>query len=289
MGARANLVIHAPDQQIALEAANAVFERISELERVLSDWMLDSEVARLRAVSPGTLTPISPDLDRALSSAAEILETSEGVFDVTCGRMTALWREARQTGMLPSQDAIQEARAKGGWHSLNQVDLENGPGIQFGPHHLWLDFGGIGKGIAADEGLDLLRAHGLDRSLVELGGDLAIGDPPPGRKGWQIRRGAEGEMLQLSNCGIATSGTSEQFLEIDGQRLSHLLNPRTGQFIDGTVAFTVVAPTAAEADAWASVAAICGIDEAKRMSASTKGPDFIDGLFQLPAATPAKP
>ena len=265
MGTRANLVIHAHDQEAAEEAAEAVFERVAAIEDVLSDWQLDSEVVRLRGMPAGFSIVISHDLDKALASSFEISLASGGAFDVTCGRLTHLWRGAKQAGRLPSSDSIEEARAGGGWQQLERIAGQDGPMLRSRSGSPWLDFGGIGKGMAADEALDILQNRGLDRSLVDLGGDMAIGSPPPGKSGWRIEALNQERTLVVSQCGVATSGSTEQFMLVDGHRLSHLLHPKTGQAVPDRGSFTVMAPTATQADAWASVAAVVGVEAARGM------------------------
>ena len=129
-----------------------------------------------------------------------------------------------------------------------------------------LDFGGIGKGLAVDDAMEVLRSRGLSRSLVTLGGDLATGDPPPGQNGWRVARPAGQPLLILVNAGVATSGAGEQHLQSGGRRLSHLLDPRTGEAIPEHADVTVVASSAALADAWASVAAVVGCEEAQKLA-----------------------
>ena len=90
-----------------------------------------------------------------------------------------------------------------------------------------LDFGGIGKGHAAECAVQVLRARGRGRCLVALAGDIAAGDPPPGERGWKIEiAGMKGE-LRLANGAVSTAGDAEQFGEIEGVRYSHIIEPRT--------------------------------------------------------------
>lgn len=200
---------------------------------------------------------------------------SDGAFDVTCGQLTLLWRQARQQGVPPGDDAIEQARSVTGWQSLQRLPGVEGPALVSHLGGPWLDFGGIGKGFAADEALTVLMDRGLARSLVELGGDMAVGLPPPGREGWRIAAVGFAEPFVLSTCGVATSGSTDQFLEVDGQRWSHLLDPRTGRAVPDRGAFTVVAPDATEADAWASVAAVVGIEAARAMVEPGQGIGFL--------------
>ena len=135
----------------------------------------------------------------------------------------------------------------------------------------WLDFGGIGKGFAADEALAVLHAHGLPRSMVEIGGDLAMGDRPPGKAGWAVASPSHSRLIVQRHSGLATSGSSEQHLDIGERRLSHVLDPRTGAPVEDRAAYTVQAPSAAEADALASAACVLG-GEALELLVGSKYP-----------------
>jgi len=128
-----------------------------------------------------------------------------------------------------------------------------------------LDFGAIGKGWACDRALDTLAAHGITSALVELGGDLACSAPPPGRTGWTISAGngtqAEDARLSVAHCGVATSGDDAQGWLVDGQRLSHIVRPQTGDALRNTSRVTVVAANGANADALATAVEVLGTEK----------------------------
>ena len=124
-----------------------------------------------------------------------------------------------------------------------------------------LDLGGIAKGYAADEALQVLRSHGLDRALVTLGGEVVAGSPPPGQPGWTVALrtpGGEQRPLSLNNAAASTSGDAEQWMEVAGQRYSHVFDPRTGQPLIGRRSVTVVAREGMVADALATALSVLG-------------------------------
>jgi FAD:protein FMN transferase len=260
MGVQARIVLWAASDEQAERAAAAAFERLDRSERALSDWLVDGELAHLEASAGGEPVAVSSDLWACLERALEIARATEGAFDPTLGPLTRLWRDARRTGVAPSQDAIEEARARTGWQ---HVELDRAahtvrltlPGMQ-------LDFGGIGKGFGADRALETLREHGIERALVGLAGDHALGAAPPQDRGWTIQAGNERRKLQLSYCGVSTSGDLEQHFELDGARASHILDPRTGLGVVGRPQVTVVAGDAATADALATAVSVVGPDGA---------------------------
>jgi thiamine biosynthesis lipoprotein len=260
MGVQARIVLWTDSPERAERAAEAAFERLARVEQALSDWLVDGELARLEARAGGEPVEASADLAACLEGALGLARATDGAFDPTLGPITRLWREARRTGHAPSDAAIEAARARTGWQ---HVELDPAartvrlalPGMQ-------LDFGGIGKGFGADRALETLREHGIERALVGLAGDHALGAAPPDARGWRIQAGSERRMLDLAYCGVSTSGDSEQHFDGDGVRTSHILDPRTGRGVAGRPQFTVVAGDAATADALATALCVVGLDGA---------------------------
>jgi thiamine biosynthesis lipoprotein len=259
MGVEARIVLYATDSTSAVGPARAAFDRIAQLDAIMSDYREDSELMRLTERAAGRAVPVSDPLWRVLETSQELARLSAGAFDVTAGPYIRLWREARRTGRLPAPTNIAEARVRSGWQRLHldssgqTVRLET-PGMQ-------LDLGGIAKGFAADEALAVLRDHGVTRALVELGGDLVVGDPPPGRRGWEIRLAdAAGAppAVELANAAISTSGDAAQFVEIDGERHSHVIDPRTGLALKDRVVATIIAPSGTLSDGLSTLAGVLG-------------------------------
>ena len=274
MGARASLTFYMEDEMMAAKAAEAVFARLAEIEDVISDWRSDSEVMTVQARPVGSSGPISLDLARILAVSLEVARQSNGSFDVSCGATTKLWRSARRSGVIPAEADIQAAASTCDYRDIRLNQKESTPTVQINRAGLEFDFGGIGKGFGADEGLAILMDLGATSALVDLGGDMAVGQPPPGDSGWRIQLPGT-EVLMLSSCGIATSGATEQFMMIDDQRRSHLVNPQSGQPVLDTGEVTILAPSAVLADAWASVVLVTGLETARTLAGSDSGIRFL--------------
>ncbi len=260
MGTPCRIVLYAPDEEASVRASRDAFERIVELESVLSDYRQDSEVSRLSRAQAGLWHPVSSDLAEAIQLSRSVHEASHGAFDPTLGTLTKLWRQSRSDGRLPDPETLGLARSRAGLH-LVEIDRSRRR-IRFERAGVRFDFGGVGKGIAADEAMTVLRRHGVRAALIDFGGDLLAGHAPPDRPdGWRVsvedglgtRR-----VLLLTNQAVATSGDLEQFVEIDGVRYSHIIDPRTGLGLTERRAATVIAPNAALADALASAACVLG-------------------------------
>ena len=254
MGVATRLVLYARDDATARAAARAAFARIAALEDKMSDWRPESESRRLERRA-GAWVPVSRELFAVLARAVEVARASDGAFDPTVGPLVAVWREARRTRRLPAPATLDSARARVGWRKLaldparRRVRLD-APGMR-------LDLGGVAKGWILDDALGVLRARGVTRALLEAGGDIVVGDAPPGRAGWEIDTpGASAEVARRAGAlvrgAVATSGPAAQLVEIDGVRYSHVVDPRTGVPLTSARQATVVARAGATADALAT-------------------------------------
>jgi thiamine biosynthesis lipoprotein len=259
MGTTFGILLYAPDSLSARQAASSAFRRIDTLNAILSDYLEDSELSRLsRTAGRDQWVTVGPDLWRVLRISHRASRKSRGAFDVTIGPVVQLWRRSRRQHKLPSAEAIAKARASVGYrfikyHPFRKAVLLQKPDMR-------LDVGGIGKGYAVDEALKILRRQGLEAALVDGGGNLAIGAPPPGKKGWRVQLGvSEGDTTQaitlpLHHLGVSTSGDHYQFVEMDGQRYSHIVDPATGSGLTSQRTVSVVARNGTTAD-WLSTAA----------------------------------
>ena len=263
MGTDTRIVVYADDERGAGAAARAAFDRVEGLNAILSDYQSTSELMTLSARAGQGAVVISDDLFRVLAAAQDLAARSDGAFDVTCGPLTRLWRRARHVSELPATARVDEARALTGFPSLHldaaaRTATLDKPGM-------FLDVGGIAKGYAAEEALRVLSARGLSRALVALGGDIAVGDPPPNRDGWLIDvatldSSAPAGPILLRNAAVSTAGDAEQWLTANGVRYSHILDPRTGWPMTIRSTTTVIAPHGLDADGLDTTAAILGVD-----------------------------
>ncbi|MEM7227544.1 MAG: FAD:protein FMN transferase [Planctomycetota bacterium] len=263
MGSRTEITVYAPDEATAFRGTRAAFDRLRELEDVMTDYREDSELMRLCAEQSGTPVEVSDDLWRVLKAADAMARSTDGRFDHTVGPIVQLWRRASTTSIRPDEEAWRDAFQSVGWH---RVEFDDGAQrITMLAPSMRLDLGGIGKGFAADEAVRVLDAHGLPRCLVNLGGDIVAGDAPPGQAGWRVStdpiNGAKPVSAWVRRDAIATSGDRYRTVIIDGTRYAHLIDPRTGQPLRRSFEVTVRGPDGATADAWASAWSVAGPDD----------------------------
>ncbi|GAB6166705.1 hypothetical protein JCM19992_27050 [Thermostilla marina] len=263
MAVPVRIVCYAASEDQARQAARAAFTRIRELNDVFSDYLPDSEVSRLCATAgSGEAVPVSDDLWHVLVLSRDLAEKTGGAFDVTIGPLIQLWRRARTLRELPREYRIREARAAVGFDKV-RFD-EQHQAVELTVAGMKLDFGGIAKGYAIDQALAVLRQHGISRALVDAGGDIGVGDPPPGRDAWVVGIAPlnpgepPGYFVKAAHCAVATSGDRYQFVMVDGKRYSHIVDPRTGVGLTQHSEVTVIAPNATLADALATGVSVLG-------------------------------
>jgi thiamine biosynthesis lipoprotein len=184
-----------------------------------------------------------------------------------------LWRRARRRDELPSPERIAEFKRSVGYRFV-RIDRAKSS-IELTKDGMWIDLGGIAKGYAIDEALAELRKQGISRALVDAGGDVGLGDSPPDRPSWTVGvapldpEADPSVLLSLSNVAVATSGDMWQYVEIDGRRYSHIVDPRTGLGLTDHSSVTVIAPDAITADGLASAVSVMG---------PKKGIELIDAM-----------
>ena len=253
MGTAFRIIVYAADSAQAVKEIERAFVRVDSLERIMSDYRSDSELNRLsQTAGRDTFVSVSPDLWRVLCSAQRLSRRSAGAFDVSIGPLSKLWRRAFRRQEFPDSAAVAAARDAVGYRNIELRRRDRS--VRLRREGMSLDLGGIAKGYAVDAAMAVFRAGDIDRVLVDGGGDLLLGDPPPGAAGWRIAS-PKGEIV-MHNRAIATSGDRYRYLEWAGRRYSHLIDPRTGYGVTHGSAVSVLAPTATLADALASAASI---------------------------------
>jgi thiamine biosynthesis lipoprotein len=271
LGTRVELKAYHADMPVVQRAFSDAELLVRELESILSDYKPDSETSRLSERASQQPTKTSKPLWDVLVASERWYRLSDGAFDASLGELTRLWRKYRRKAAMPPQEDIERALDHGGWEQVElkresrRVSLES-PDVRF-------DFGGIGKGYIVDQTYDLLRERGLKRCLVNISGNMRLGDAPPGRGGWRIEiaPNSDGQSpvrrFELSRTAIATSGDLWQFVEINGTRYSHILDPNTGWGVRGPVSATAIAANATDADAMATIACILPAEQTLALAA----------------------
>jgi thiamine biosynthesis lipoprotein len=279
MGTLFRIVLYAADEAKAKTAAQAAFARIAELDGIMSDYKPASELMKLCKKAGGDPVQVSADLFAVLEKAQEIAGKTDGAFDVTVGPIVRLWRKARRTRKLPDAEELKRALALVGYEKMKLDPAKRT--VQLLVMGMLLDLGGIAKGYAADAALEVLRSHGIGQALVAAGGDIRVGEAPPGKRGWKIgiaplKKPADppDQFVLLVNAGVSTAGDAHQFVEIDGKRYSHIVDPRGGRALEGRRSVTVIAANDTTADV---------LDTALCVMGAERGLKLIEGMNDVAA------
>lgn len=249
----------------AADVEAAVVGELRQVDAELSTWRPDSEVARFNASAAGEWFPVSTPVAALAVDALALSRRSAGAFDLTVAPLARLWGfgpEASANGSAPNAHAVAAARRMVGWRQL-EARLDP-PGLRKGQDGLSLDFSAIGKGHGVDRVAERLDGMGCRSYLIDVGGEVRTRGQGPRGGPWRIGverpdGGAPRWVLRLSGQSAATSGDYRNFRMLEGRRLSHTIDPRSGEPVSHALAsVTVVADSAAEADALATAIQVLG-------------------------------
>ena len=256
------------DEEVVKEAFNVV----KEIEVLMDNYRKESEISILNRQGENRASPFTLEV---IKKAVNFSKLTGGAFDITCKPLVDLWRRAGRETRLPLPQEIREAISL---VSYKDIMLE-GNLIKFKKEGMGIDLGGIAKGYAVDKAIEILKREGINRALVNAGGDLyALGRGPQGKK-WRIgiqdprHKGKIMRVIGVEDRAVATSGDYERCFFINGKRHSHIVNPCTGMTVENVpMSVTIIAPDATTADALATGVFVLGPRE---------GMDLINSLSDV--------
>lgn len=232
------ICLYASSVKKAEDAAAAAFERVIELSEMMSDYAVApaSPLNRIAVAAPAAVE-VPPELFVALTRSVAMHKITQGAFDVTAKPFVQLWRTSRRVGELPPPERLRSAQR---YVNIKQLKLDvTNSTAALGVPGMWLDLGGIAKGMIGDEVVRLLKSRGIRRCRYRAGGDMVFGDAPPGQDGWLVTvpdlvvDSLDGAARPLSfsihNGAASVSGDVYRYVEIDGIRYSHVIDPRSGE------------------------------------------------------------
>ena len=264
MGIDVTITLYAAGEETGRKASQKAFERIREVEEIATDYDAQSELMRVsREASKAPMT-VSPQLMQMLQACQDMSRLSDGAFDMTVGRYSLLWRQARYRKAIPDADLLKEASAYVGYRHV-KLD-ESTRSIHITQPGLRLDLGGAAKGYALDRARDSLRASGCEHFLIRAGGEVLAGKAPPDAEAWHLKDGLSTNRWQIHSAAVATSGDTIQALEVGGSRYSHIIDPRTGYGLTNLCQAIVVAEDGLSADMQASTLCVLGPEEGLKLA-----------------------
>ena len=254
MGCPCELRFHAETEDAFARTVERCLREIRRFEKKYSRYRPDSVTARINRAAGRRSVPIDAETASILKYAQACHEQSGGRFDITSGVFRHVWHPHRTT--LPRTEELDAWVARVGWDKVRYSERR----ACLPRAGMELDFGGVVKEYAADAAAVVARRDGIRHGLVNLGGDISIVGPQADGRPWPIgivhplETDSAIATVSLGEGALATSGGYERFIEIDGKRYSHLIDPRTGWPVDGLLSVSVVASQAIVAGSIASIA-----------------------------------
>lgn len=265
------IILYDKDSAHAKYLANECFNLVDSFVNIFSDYIDSSELNRLsRSAGFGNFMPVSPALYDIIKESQKAFILSKGAFDITMGPIIRLWRKARKEKQFPTKLAIAEKMKSVGFNKV-LIDTVT-KSIKLLQPAMQLDLGGIAQGYIAQKVLERLSNDNIKKVLIDVSGDIATGNPPPGKEGWVIginlpeSEQLQKNQLQLHNLSVSTSGDLYQFIEHEGKRYSHIIDPKTGYGITTQKNVTVIAGNTTIADWLATACSIMPVRKAKRLA-----------------------
>ncbi len=265
MGSYIDFTVIEKDQEKAAKAIDAAMEAVYRIHNLMSTHESASQITEVNRKAGSEKVKVHGDFLNVVQNSLAFSRETNGKFDITVQPLLELWGFSQKAVSLPDDKRIRKVLESVGYNNIEVDPAEGTIGLK--KRHTSLDVGGIGQGYAVDRAVEILKAHGIENALVNASGDIYLLGAPRGESGWLI--GIQDPLntekvvatVRLSNMAIATSGSYENFVNIDGHRYGHILDPVTGRPSEQLLSTTVVAKTTTEADALSTTTFVMGKEE----------------------------
>lgn len=256
MGTLFRIVLYADSQTKADDVSRKAFDRVVELNGIFSDYVESSELSKISKNAYSQKVIVSDEMWTLLSKADSLYSITNGSFNVAMGPLTKLWRRAIRRQELPSLELLNDALRRSQWTDV--ILNKSSQSIKFKREGMRLDMGGIAKGYAVDQVYQLLKNDGVSIALVDGGGDIFAGNPPPNQDGWKVTVQLDGSSteLLLKNEAVACSGARFKHLVYENTQYSHIVDPKSGYGISSPALVNIKANSCMLADALATCCSI---------------------------------
>lgn len=245
-------------------------------DRLLSTYKSDSALSRFNQSRSTEPYPVTEEMSDIVTASLRIGAKTGGAMDVTVGPLVNLWGFGpdKQPIKTPTQAQIDAAKALTGLQHLTVINKAGRQWLQKDLPGLYIDLSTVGEGYAADRLARLMEQNGISRYLVSVGGAVVTRGTNQDGKAWRVaiqkptdRENAVQAVVDLNGHGISTSGSYRNYYELEGKRLSHIIDPVSGAPVQHRlVSATVIAPTALEADGWDTGLMVLGTEKAKQVA-----------------------
>lgn len=275
MGSRFEITVVAENAAVGDQYIDVAVDEITRIEQLISSWDQKSQTSKINRHAG--IKPVKVDLElfQLIERSIGISKLSDGAFDISYASMDRIWRFDGSMTKIPSEEAITQSVSKVGYQKikLNYSDTS----VFLSEKGMKIGFGAIGKGYAADQAKALLVEQGVKGGIINASGDMNTWGRQTNEESWKVaitnpmNKDKAIAIFPLINSAVVTSGDYEKYIELEGKKFAHIVDPRTGYPTSGVISATVFAPKAELADALATSIFVMGISAG------------IDRINQLPA------
>jgi thiamine biosynthesis lipoprotein len=270
-----SIIAYGTDVQSLRQAADAAFDEVDRIDRLMSHYKPDSPLSRLNREAAKAPVKTDPELFDFLAECLRYSRESDGAFDITVGPLMKAWGFFRGEGRMPGEQELAKARRNVGFRHV--ILDEKARTVFFDQLGVELDLGGIAKGYAVDRAVTLLKQRGVNNALISAGGStiFGFGAPPPSglnATGWEVKLqdpiapDKTALIVRLKDQALSVSGSYEKFFELGGRRYSHIMDPRTGRPVEGVLSVAVVTGSGTAGDALDNVFYVQGVEWSRKSS-----------------------
>jgi thiamine biosynthesis lipoprotein len=262
MGSRFDVTVVANDSIEGNNYIDTAVGEITRIEKLISSWDANSqtsEINRNAGIKPVT---VDAELFQLIERAIGISKLTDGAFDISYASMDRIWQFDGSMTEMPSEEEIKASVSKVGFQNIILDKAKSTVFLKL--EGMKIGFGAIGKGYAADKAKDLLISKGVPSGIINASGDMNTWGKQPNGKEWKVAitnpmdKNKVFALLPITNGAVVTSGNYEKFVNFNGKRYTHIIDPRTGYPSSGIISVTVFAPKAELADALATSVFVMG-------------------------------
>ena len=279
MGCHYEITVVAANQAEGDKFIDIAANEVTRIEKLISEWDSTTQISHVNYYAGIHPVKVDKEVFDLIVRSIKISELTDGAFDVTWAAMNQIWKFDGSMKRLPTREEVAEAAARVGYKNivLDPVNLT----VYLKLKGMRLGFGGIGKGYGADKGADLLKSLGVAGGIMNASGDITAWGHQPDGKPWMIgitnpfNKDKVFSWFPFNGKSIGTSGDYENFVEFDGKRYSHIIDPRTGWPVHGVSSVTLFGPNAELSTALTKAIFVMGIDVGINLLKQIKGIEFI--------------
>lgn len=262
MGSRFEIILVAKDSAEVEKNIDTVIAEISRIENLISEWRPGTQISEVNRNAGVKPVKVDAEVFALTQRAIYFSEISEGAFDISFAAMDRIWKFDGTMTEMPTPEAVKKSVSKVGYRNIILDSIQSTIFLKY--EGMKIGFGSTGKGYAADRGRQLMQERGITAGIVNASGDMTAWGKQPDGTDWNIGISNPFNadtllgVIKLHDAAVTTSGSYEKFVELNGKRYSHIINPKTGYPASALTSVTVKGPEAEMANGFSTTIMVLG-------------------------------